>query len=300
MTDQTLVVRPAQPTDFPAVLRLIQQHYGADYGEPVISGSDLQDLWGRADLGQSTCLIERSQLLLAYAYVQARPQADGTTIRAALHTSPAARDQRLEALLLEQIERTAAGAAPRTIQATVTNSPARPALEERGYRLRIAFQTMTITLPPGYTAVVVPEQVAISPFMVGQDDEAAYQADEAASQDKGYAQPTPFDSWAARMLADPAMCFVARAGATIVGGVYVQRVVDEQVGIVQHLGVRREWRGRGIGRALLERAFTALAEAGISSVTLDVDAQSQTGADKLYAACGMRATGTRHIYEKQL
>ena len=157
---------------------------------------------------------------------------------------------------------------------------------------------MGIALPPGYLAGAAPTQIAITPFVAGQDEDAAYQADEAASRDKGYAQPTPFATWAARMLADLPLCFVARDGDSIAGGVYGQRVVAEQVGIVQHLGVRREWRSRGIGRALLERALQEFAAHGIHRVTLDVDAASQTGADRLYAACGMRTTGTRYIYEK--
>jgi GNAT superfamily N-acetyltransferase len=297
---ETLVIRAAESTDFDRILQLVQQHYGADYGEPIISRADLQNIWNRREIRQHTCLIEAAHQIVAYAYFLPQQHDDAsTTIHASLYTAPDQRDQGFEAMLLRQIERAAPSAAPRTLQVTATNPAARSALEALGYSHRISFQTMGITLQPGYAAAA-PEHITIAPLVAGQDEEAAYQADEAASRDKGYAQPTPFEQWSARMLADLPLCFVARDGAEIAGGVYGQRFADEQYGIVHHLGVRREWRNHGIGRALLERVFQEFAAHDIHKITLDVDAASRTGADKLYAACGMRTSGTRHLYKKQL
>jgi ribosomal protein S18 acetylase RimI-like enzyme len=54
------------------------------------------------------------------------------------------------------------------------------------------------------------------------------------------------------------------------------------------LGVRREWRRQGLGAALLQRAFVALYDRGLSTIGLGVDAENPTGALGLYERAGMR------------
>ena len=53
--------------------------------------------------------------------------------------------------------------------------------------------------------------------------------------------------------------------------------------------MRRAWRKRGVGRALLLHAFERLRERGCTRVGLGVDAHSLTGATRLYEGVGMRA-----------
>lgn len=59
-------------------------------------------------------------------------------------------------------------------------------------------------------------------------------------------------------------------------------------GYVEVLGVARAWRGRGIAQALLARTFAALRAEGLERAVLDVDSESPTGADGLYARAGFR------------
>jgi mycothiol synthase len=66
------------------------------------------------------------------------------------------------------------------------------------------------------------------------------------------------------------------------------------------LGVRAPWRGRGLGRALLEHAFAAFAARGFAAVILGAEADSPTGADRLYERVGMRMTHRQARYEKPL
>lgn len=58
-------------------------------------------------------------------------------------------------------------------------------------------------------------------------------------------------------------------------------------GWVDELGVRREWRKRGLGLALLYHAFGEFYRRGTHEVGLGVDAQSLTGATRLYERAGM-------------
>jgi len=71
---------------------------------------------------------------------------------------------------------------------------------------------------------------------------------------------------------------------------------DTATGYVGSLGVVRSWRGKGLARALLTRAFAAYQARGMRAVALDVDADSLTGATKLYRSVGMRPVRSETAY----
>ncbi len=66
------------------------------------------------------------------------------------------------------------------------------------------------------------------------------------------------------------------------------------------LGVRAPWRGHGLGLALLEHAFAVFAARGFRAVILGAEADSPTGANRLYERAGMRMTHRRARYQKLL
>jgi ribosomal protein S18 acetylase RimI-like enzyme len=74
------------------------------------------------------------------------------------------------------------------------------------------------------------------------------------------------------------------------------------MGWVATLGVRRPWRKRGLGLALLEHSFVELQRRGSRRVGLGVDAQNITGATRLYEKAGMQPdlAWTNLAYEKEL
>jgi mycothiol synthase len=87
-------------------------------------------------------------------------------------------------------------------------------------------------------------------------------------------------------------------------GCRVKREKNEQQGThegdVTMLGVRRPYRGKGLGRALLVRGLTWLRERSMTVATLDVDTQSPTGADRLYAGVGFVERKRSAMYQKEL
>lgn len=101
---------------------------------------------------------------------------------------------------------------------------------------------------------------------------------------------------------DPELWFVAMDGDRISGlSICTPRIVeDDEMGYVYILGVGREWRGRGLGQALLRNSFVALYQKGCKRVGLDVDASSLTGATRLYKKAGMSVARQGDAYRKIL
>ena len=62
---------------------------------------------------------------------------------------------------------------------------------------------------------------------------------------------------------------------------------DQGGGYVATLGVRRDYRGRGLATYLLRRAFIRSRDEGRSWTALSVDSDSPTGAQRLYESVGM-------------
>ncbi|MET3952008.1 GNAT family N-acetyltransferase [Arthrobacter sp. UYEF36] len=71
-------------------------------------------------------------------------------------------------------------------------------------------------------------------------------------------------------------------------------------GYTDLLGVRREFRGRGVALALLADAMRRFAAAGMDKASLDVDSENPTGALALYAKMGYVAVNTSMAWDKEL
>jgi len=69
---------------------------------------------------------------------------------------------------------------------------------------------------------------------------------------------------------------------------------------VSDLGVLSEFRGQGVGRALLLHAMRAFWDRDMPDVRLHVDTANATGATALYTGVGMRELAEYCIYEKPL
>jgi mycothiol synthase len=103
---------------------------------------------------------------------------------------------------------------------------------------------------------------------------------------------------------DPSLWFLALDGDDIAGVSYCKPKVDDdhEMGLVQTLGVRRPWRKRGLGLALLQHSFCEFYRRGLRKAGLGVDAENLTGALRLYEKAGMRSDPARQfsVYEKEL
>ena len=101
---------------------------------------------------------------------------------------------------------------------------------------------------------------------------------------------------------DAGLWFLAMAEDEIVGVSLCQpqTAEDPNMGYVMSLGVRRPWRRKGVALTLLHHTFGEFYRRGKSKVALDVDAQSLTGATRLYEKAGMHMLRQSAVYEKEL
>jgi ribosomal protein S18 acetylase RimI-like enzyme len=101
---------------------------------------------------------------------------------------------------------------------------------------------------------------------------------------------------------DDSLWFLALDGGEIAGLCLCRKqdLEDLACGYVNSLAVRRPWRKRGIGLALLQQAFGEYYRRGFSKVALGVDGENLTGALRLYKKAGMKIHRQYDRYEKVL
>ncbi|HET8659531.1 MAG TPA: GNAT family N-acetyltransferase [Micromonosporaceae bacterium] len=115
--------------------------------------------------------------------------------------------------------------------------------------------------------------------------------------------PSTYEMWRERVDALPVVdwdeWFVAEVDGFAVGVLQpAYQPPEEDEGWVKNLAVLREHRKRGVGAALLARAFAVYAGKGRRYAGLGVDLANPTHARRLYGAVGMTASYEVDIYER--
>jgi mycothiol synthase len=124
---------------------------------------------------------------------------------------------------------------------------------------------------------------------------AIFDADNEAFEDHwGHRPPEEADFYARfhGPEVDTSLWCVAWDGDQVAGVVMNAIFVEENEalgirrGWLEHVSVRRPWRGRGLAKALCAASFRVLREQGMSEAWLGVDGANPTGALQLYAGLG--------------
>jgi mycothiol synthase len=182
--------------------------------------------------------------------------------------------------------------------------------EANGYRpVRWFFDMVRPTLD-GIVVPPLPDGIEIRPVSGRTQLRRLFDADIEAFRDHwgGFdASDEAFEGWLADPDYDPALFVVAWDGDEIAGAVTNVILVAENEAFGRHRGlldsvfVRRPWRGRGLGAALVGLSLLLLRDRGMDSATLGVDADNPTGALRLYENAGfevdVRATEFRKPME---
>lgn len=105
--------------------------------------------------------------------------------------------------------------------------------------------------------------------------------------------------WATMPDHQPDLWVVAESDGDLVGYIISDPANegDDSVGYVGSLAVRPDYRGRGLGRALLLDTFHRMRSLGKRGAALGVDADSLTGATRLYESVGMEQYNRYSLWE---
>lgn len=306
----TFRVRPPTRDDAPAIIEVMaacdRKHYGvADSYAP----EDIFADWSRLTVESDAWVVTTRQndRIVGYATLadhgHGRIDADG-------YVHPDAQGQGIGTMLVRLTEaraRELAANAPAGVRVVLNNAvilsddAARTMLEAEGYALVRGFWRMAIDLTEPPPAPHWPPSITVRAFALGQDERATFDAVEEAFQDHWGHVPGDFEKWrdqTRREGFDPSLWFLALAGDQIAGVALCRHTLG--IGWVGTLAVRRPWRRAGLGMALLQHAFAELYRRGEQRVGLGVDAQSLTGATRLYERAGMRVTLHVARYRKEL
>jgi mycothiol synthase len=175
-------------------------------------------------------------------------------------------------------------------------------LAAAGYQPVRRFYRMQIDLEGRPSEPEWPPAVTCSTFEAGKA-RAFHAALQDAFAENWDFHPLPFDEWKALRIDapdfDPTLWLVARAGSDIAG---FARCEEKRWGMgwIATLGVRKPWRRRGLGLALLLRAFGDFYERGERRVGLGVDSENETGATRLYERAGMHVVAEDVVWQREL
>lgn len=287
-----VVLRPAVPDDAAAVARLVN-HHARSLGLPPDAAAEQVAAWLAGD-NVTALVAEADGCLVGFGDLYPR----GDVVRASA-TGTAAEP------LLEALEPLASdhGSVARIV--LHETDPQATLLAARGYEAVRDSYDMAIDLRGEREPPTWPDGVATR--AARDEDRRMFHRvqDEAFANHWGY-EPRSYDEWAhlygeVRPF-DPELWLLAEVGAEPVGIAICERGAegDPDTGWVHVIAVRRPWRGRGLGLALLRWSFAALADVGLTRAALSVDGENTTGAVRLYLRAGMHVEARFQSWDKSL
>ena len=173
--------------------------------------------------------------------------------------------------------------------------------ESAGYTQVRVFERMVVVAADVRALDETPAGIELRPMRRPDDEHAVHDCVEEAFADHFRYAPLPFDEFWVPFDDTPAedqVWLVACDGPEIVG--VALGLSLERYGYVDLLAVRRPWRGRHIGLALLVATLVRLRDLGHSRLTLGVDATNPTGAAHLYRRAGMSVRQRVLYFEKPM
>jgi mycothiol synthase len=294
--------------DAEAVTALISACELADTGASDMSVDELLDDWHSLNLTEeAVAVLAPDGTIAAYADVVNR---SFVTVSVYGYVHPDLRGLGLGTYLIAWGERFARDRMPRApedarvvVQHYVNNANERASLllESLGYTPVRGVYVMETELHEAPPQPRWPAGISVRAFAPNRDERAVFEAVEDAFRDMWGRPRGTFERFVeitGRESFDPSLWFLAMDGDEIAGLILGKTLAGG--GWVDVVGVRRPWRNRGLGLALLRHAFTTYHRRGVRKVALSVDAESITGAPRLYGRAGMRVRESYAVHLKEL
>jgi mycothiol synthase len=221
---------------------------------------------------------------------------------------PRFKNQGLGTLLLNKVEERANalvkgkdGTQKLMNQISFTNTAARNLVEDRGYQFSRLYERMKIELEEQPDQHQLPEGITIRPFQPDHDEETIFSIYDETFQDTWGYTKKDFTTWISQKKGDGydhSLWFIVWKDSRPVG--FLMSRMQEDGLFIDLLGVQREYRNHGIGKALLLHVFGIAYERNQKTILLYVDSDSLTNANRLYQQVGMRPHSQTAVYMKEL
>lgn len=174
--------------------------------------------------------------------------------------------------------------------------------QNEGYQPTRYHWRMEIVLDSPPAEPRFPDGIELRPFTTGEHDVAVWQAQNEVFRDHPGSHDWTLEEWRRERIddpeSDPTLWQIAWEGEEIAG--FALNRYRTGIGWIRMLGVRRPWRKRGLGEALLLQSFGEFYRRGMQTIGLGVNAHNPTGATRLYQKVGMYAASEHVTYEKEL
>jgi mycothiol synthase len=279
-------VRPARPEDTEAAYELFADWQRSSYGEVEIG----PEMFATGLAGADAVFVAETE-----DGVVGHSDVDGGWIDVGVE--PSVRRRGVGTALLRAAEG-AATAEPTLLTALQSDPPGAAFARASGYEKAWEVWLMGIDLPEKIPEPEWPEGVSMRTYG-GEEAEAREikQLLDLAYAEEFHHQPATFENWSRFMFEDPMfdadVWFLAVAGDKIVGA-----ALNWDEGYIKDLVVHPDWRGRGLGKALVYQTFGEFKRRGLPRVTLKTDSNNPTDAWRLYERAGMRKERTYEIFQK--
>ena len=319
-TEETILapdlrLRSVQWSDLQGVTQLIYDACAAD-GDTIVAvtADELKHEWQTPgfDLEQDAFLVETSAGHIV-GYEEFFDEYEHAKLRTDGYVHPDFRGRGIGTAMLRFIEQRARQeitlAEPEvrvSLRSTIDNhDPVSHELHSNeGYQPLRYHWRMEIILDAPPPEPKFPEGIELRPFIKGKHDVAVWQAQNEAFRDHWGSHDVTLEEWQRSRFDDPEfdstlwpIAWDERSAE--VAGFSLNRY-RMGIGWIRTLGVRRRWRKRGLGEALLLHSFGEFYRRGMKTIGLGVDAQNPTGATRLYQKAGMHAASEYVTYEKEL
>ncbi|MBU0495215.1 MAG: GNAT family N-acetyltransferase [Chloroflexi bacterium] len=312
-----LTVRTYQEGDIPALVGLINAADAVDRQERATTIPELTERfrWPGFRPTEDIFLWEEDDRLVAYGFLRLGEGAETCEFYTYNTVHPNWRGRGIGRQVLERIiercvERRRAEVTAPTVYVRATCGPdesERVALYESlgmtpaRYFIQMVYEHVQGELP----LLVVPAGIEFRPYQRGVDDRAVWAADVEAFQDHwGFHGITfeEFEHWAHRPALRPDLSVVAWAGDEV-AGLLLNEVHEDKTaltgrreGVLEALAVRKLFRRRGLGTALLVRGLQLMQQAGVETASLGTDSENLTGAVRIYERLGFRVRQRIALY----
>ena len=295
-------IRPARPEDLTGVVAVMNAVDVVTLGEPDTTEEDIASGWEEStfDLGRDAIVVEHDGAIIGYGEVYARGEGG-------VHDVDVYADPLMPPLLddvfaavMQRAEQVGTGAVLSTWLGP--DDPRRPLYERYGFSASRSFVRMRRDLTEPVEPADDPGGIRLASARRGMDEQAVHQV--LADAFAHHARPltTSFERFAEQHVDhpeyDPDLWGVAWHDDVAVGAMTLFDHGD--LAFLRHVGVVRDYRGRGIASALIRRGMRQLQERGQTVLDLGVDVDDEVNAAAVYERLGFRVLQRLELVERRL